>query len=214
MKDNIPGFMGYYVSKTGSVYSRYVRGSRGKLSNEFTPLIPKKRPKYYSVSLYRDGKSTKIFVHRLVATVYVPNPENKPCVCHKDNNRTNNRVENLYWGTYKENTQQCIRDGRFKPGGRDILDEFSINCLLYEYNLGKPRSILKKKFGISDSAITRIINLKSKPKFGNYRFKAIYQDIIRDYQEGMLVRDICNKYSIGHTTLNNYLRRLNIIRHR
>lgn len=56
MKDNIPGFMGYYVSKTGSVYSRYVRGSRGKLSNEFTPLIPKKRPKYYSVSLYRDGK--------------------------------------------------------------------------------------------------------------------------------------------------------------
>ena len=50
MKDNIPGFMGYYVSKTGGVYSRYVRGSRGKLSNEFTPLIPKKRPKYYSVS--------------------------------------------------------------------------------------------------------------------------------------------------------------------
>ena len=214
MKDNIPGFMGYYVSKTGSVYSRYVRGSRGKLSNEFTPLIPKKRPKYYSVSLYRDGKSTKIFVHRLVATVYVPNPKNKPCVCHKDNDRTNNRVENLYWGTYKENTQQCIQDGRFKPGGRDILDEFSINCLLYEYNLGKPRSILKKKFGISDSAITRIINLKSKPKFGNYKFKAIYQDIMNDYQEGMLVRDICNKYSIGHTTLNNYLRRLNIVRHR
>lgn len=214
MKDNIPGFMGYYVSKTGNVYSRYIRGSRGKLSNEFTPLIPKKRPKYYSVSLYRDGKSTKIFVHRLVAMTYIPNPKNKPCVCHKDNDRTNNRVENLYWGTYKENTQQCIQDGRFKPGGRDILDEFSINCLLYEYNLGKPRSILKKKFGISDSAITRIINLKSKPKFGNYKFKAIYQDIMNDYQEGMLVRDICNKYSIGHTTLNNYLRRLNIVRHR
>lgn len=44
--------------------------------------------------------------------------------------------------------------------------------------------------------------------------KAIYQDIMNDYQEGMLVRDICNKYSIGHTTLNNYLRRLNIVRHR
>ncbi len=214
MKDNIPGFIGYHVSKTGNVYSRYVRGSRGKLSNDFTPLRPKKRPKYHSVSLYRDGKSTKIFVHRLVAMVYLSNPKNKPCVCHKDNDRTNNRVENLYWGTYKENTQQCIQDDRFKPGGRDILDEFSINCLLYKYNLGKPRSILKKRFGISDSAITRIINLKSKPKFGNYKFKAIYQDIMNDYQEGMLVRDICNKYSIGHTTLNNYLRRLNIVRHR
>lgn len=63
-------------------------------------------------------------------------------------------------------------------------------------------------------AMTYIINLKSKPKFGNYKFKAIYQDIMNDYQEGMLVRDICNKYSIGHTTLNNYLRRLNIVRHR
>lgn len=31
MKDNIPGFIGYHVSKTGNVYSRYVRGSRGKL---------------------------------------------------------------------------------------------------------------------------------------------------------------------------------------
>lgn len=34
MKDNIPGFIGYHVSKTGNVYSRYVRGSRGKLSND------------------------------------------------------------------------------------------------------------------------------------------------------------------------------------
>lgn len=83
-----------------------------------------------------------------------------------------------------------------------------------EFKQRPRRAIFSKKFGISDSAINRIINLKSKPKFGNYRFKAIYQDIIRDYQEGMLVRDICNKYSIGHTTLNNYLRRLNIIRHR
>ena len=46
------------------------------------------------------------------------------------------------------------------------------------------------------------------------KFKYVSQDIIRDYQEGMLVRDICNKYSIGHTTLNNYLRRLNISRYR
>lgn len=122
-------------------------------------------------------------------------------------------LEDLYWGTYKENTQQCIQDGRFKPGGRDILDEFSINCLLYEYNLGKPRSILKKKFGVSDSSITRIINTHGKPRFGNYKFKDIYPSVIKDYQNGMKVKDICDKYSIGHTTLNNYLRRFNIPRH-
>ena len=182
----------------------------GKVFKGNTLLKPRLIRGYLKVKI----EGSTYSVHRLVAMTYIPNPENKPCVCHKDNIRTHNHYKNLYWGTYKENTQQCIRDGRFKPGGRDILDEFSINCLLYEYNLGKPRSILKKKFGISDSSITRIINLKSKPKFGNYKFKYVSQDIIRDYQEGMLVRDICNKYSIGHTTLNNYLRRLNISRYR
>lgn len=208
LSHNIKGWPGYHISKRGRLYKYYPKRGlwmfmKGTISRNRTYHI-----------LRRCDKRIRVQASRLVALTWIPNPDGKPFVCHIDNNPTNNHYKNLYWGTYKENTQQCIQDGRFKPGGRDILDEFSINCLLYEYNLGKPRSILKKKFGISDSAITRIINLKSKPKFGNYKFKAIYQDIMNDYQEGMLVRDICNKYSIGHTTLNNYLRRLNIVRHR
>lgn len=50
-------------------------------------------------------------------------------------------------------------------------------------------------------------------EFGNYKFKDIYPSVIKDYQNGMKVKDICDKYSIGHTTLNNYLRRFNIPRH-
>lgn len=208
LSHNIKGWPGYHISKRGRLYKYYPKRGlwmfmKGTISRNRTYHI-----------LRRCDKRIRVQASRLVALTWIPNPDGKPFVCHIDNNPTNNHYKNLYWGTQEENTQQCIQDGRFKPGGRDILDEFSINCLLYEYNLGKPRSILKKKFGISDSAITRIINLKSKPKFGNYKFKAIYQDIMNDYQEGMLVRDICNKYSIGHTTLNNYLRRLNIVRHR
>lgn len=208
LSHNIKGWPGYHISKMGRLYKYYPKRGlwmfmKGTISRNRTYHI-----------LRRCDKRIRVQASRLVALTWIPNPDGKPFVCHIDNNPTNNHYKNLYWGTQEENIQQCIQDGRFKPGGRDILDEFSINCLLYEYNLGKPRSILKKKFGISDSAITRIINLKSKPKFGNYKFKAIYQDIMNDYQEGMLVRDICNKYSIGHTTLNNYLRRLNIVRHR
>ena len=205
LNSNIKGFPLYHVTKDGKVYN--IRRNR-----EVT-IHPHYRTGRNIVHLYSNGKRYNLKVYRLVAEAYIPNPENKPCVCHKDNDRTNNRVENLYWGTYKENTQQCIQDGRFKPGGRDILDEFSINCLLYEYNLGKPRSILKKKFGVSDSSITRIINTHGKPRFGNYKFKDIYPSVIKDYQNGMKVKDICDKYSIGHTTLNNYLRRFNIPRH-
>lgn len=52
-----------------------------------------------------------------------------------------------------------------------------------------------------------------KKRFGNYKFKDIYPSVIKDYQNGMKVKDICDKYSIGHTTLNNYLRRFNIPSH-
>lgn len=38
--------------------------------------------------------------------VYIPNPYNKPCVCHKDNDKSNNHYKNLYWGTHKENMEQ------------------------------------------------------------------------------------------------------------
>ena len=180
MKDNIPGFIGYHVSKTGNVYSRYVRGSRGKLSNDFTPLRPKKRPKYHSVSLYRDGKSTKIFVHRLVAMVYLSNPNNLPIVMHLDNNIYNNYYKNLKWGTQKENVHQSIRDGNnlISVVGKDnIHRKLNINDIpkikryynrllseLIQLGFTKWKvnktllRVLGKRFGVGDRIIRNIIN--------------------------------------------------------
>ena len=48
-----------------------------------------------------------IWLHRLIAETFIPNPENKPCVDHKNGKRLDNRVNNLRWCTYKENMQYC-----------------------------------------------------------------------------------------------------------
>ena len=56
-----------------------------------------------------DGKFA--LLHRVVAEAHLPNPDGKPYVCHKDNNPFNNNVDNLYWGTASENTQQAHDDG-------------------------------------------------------------------------------------------------------
>lgn len=50
-------------------------------------------------------KKKKLYVHRLVATAFIPNPERKPTVNHKDHNRSNNAVSNLEWVTDTENAQ-------------------------------------------------------------------------------------------------------------
>lgn len=51
-------------------------------------------------------------ISRLVATVYLPNPENLHIVMHLDNNPANDYYRNLKWGTQKENIKQCLSDGR------------------------------------------------------------------------------------------------------
>lgn len=67
---------------------------------------------YNLVEVHIDKKKWAKKVHRLVAEVFCENPKNYPIVMHLDNNRRNNRADNLQWGTLKMNSQQMIHEGR------------------------------------------------------------------------------------------------------
>lgn len=71
---------------------------------------------YMGLSLCKNGKINDELVHRLEAIAFIPNPENKPTVNHKDGNRTNNYLWNLEWNTYPENCTHGYRVlGRIHP---------------------------------------------------------------------------------------------------
>lgn len=78
-----------------------------------------KRDGYGNVCLIKDGVEKRTGIHRLVAEVFIPNPENKPFVNHIDFNRSNNCVDNLEWVTQKENIAHSIRHNRHNCGERN-----------------------------------------------------------------------------------------------
>ena len=72
---------------------------------------------YYYVDLRKDNQDIKSRVNRLVADAFVENPENKPIVHHKDNDKTNNYYQNLVFLT----SQEHIELHRGKKDGQELL---------------------------------------------------------------------------------------------
>lgn len=95
----------YEVSNTGRV--RRKGSSIDKASRD--------RKGYPVVNLYRDGNGSTKSIHRLVAQAFVPNPDNKPDVNHKDGDKHNNSVDNLEWVTKSENMKHAYQTGLAKP---------------------------------------------------------------------------------------------------
>lgn len=88
----------YEVSNTGKVRSLNYRMTGKK--KELKPITQGKG--YHAVGLCKNGKMRWGKVHRLVADAFIPNPENKREVNHKDGNKKNNHADNLEWATASE----------------------------------------------------------------------------------------------------------------
>ena len=101
---NIIGYEGLYqVSNLGRVKS--LGNGSGNNSKEKILKGSKNKFGYLKVNLYKDGKQKTHKVHRLVASAFIPNPNNLPEVNHKDEDKTNNIVTNIEYcdRTYNNN---------------------------------------------------------------------------------------------------------------
>ena len=102
----IKNFENYSVSNLGNVKN-----------NNTNKIIKRYNNKGYK-QIHLNGKSLR--VHRLVAEAFIPNPENKSCVDHKNNIRDDNRIDNLRWATIKENSQNVSISSRNKSGYKGV----------------------------------------------------------------------------------------------
>ena len=99
----IKGFEGYYeVSNIGRVRSLTNISEHG-YKKVIRPSMNRKENGYKIIHLSKQNKKYTRYVHRVVAEAFVPNPNNYPCVNHKDEVRTNNCFNNLEWCTHKYN---------------------------------------------------------------------------------------------------------------
>ena len=128
---DIEGYEGLYqVSDQGRVKSLERKVPRGNGEQTVKERILKPgmdRGGYLIVDLCDGGKRKHFKVHRLVCQAFHDNPENKPCVNHIDENKTNNAASNLEWSTAKENCNHGTRNERVakvrsKPVGQYTLD--------------------------------------------------------------------------------------------
>lgn len=157
---NIIGFPNYQVSSRGNVRSCY--------KGEWKLIIKSKTYGYEHVLLYKDKTRKNARVHRLVAEAFIPNPNNLPFVNHKDENRSNNNVDNLEWCTAKYNINYgtCIKRATEKQE-RPVL-MLTINGM-FERRF-KSVTEAEKETGFSHSHITECCNNKKK-QYKNHIWK-------------------------------------------
>lgn len=174
---DIDDFSGWYqISSLGRVKSvgRYIRTKTRQLYLKEKILTPYLNSNgYYRITLSKNGKETKKYIHQLVASAFVNNPFNKPHVNHINNIHTDNSVSNLEWVTHGENIKHYwdnfeVKGHRETIGmmGKKVLDENRKRNIVNQIDpitlkiIATYPSVLEaeRKTGIENSTIHRVIH--------------------------------------------------------
>ena len=177
--EDIKGYEGrYQVSNMGRVKSseRTAAGKNGSIRQlKERILMPwTDHNGYLQVTLYKaSGKKKKFLVHRLVCEAFLENPENKPCVNHIDENKTNNVASNLEWCTVKENINHGTHNTRVAKTLSKPVGQYTTNGKLIK--VWQSTMEIERQLGYSHGNISLVARGKLKTAYG-YVWKYIEEE--------------------------------------
>ncbi len=146
----IKGYEGLYlISNMGNVYSFYknIILKPNKITNG-----------YYQVKLFNNGKYKCFLVHKLVAEAFIPNPNNYPIINHKDEIKTNNKVNNLEWCTDKYNNNYGTKKERLSKN-HSLAGAIATKKNIIQYT--KEMEEIKRYESITDASKKTKINISN-----------------------------------------------------
>lgn len=166
----IEGYNGvYFVSNIGNVKSinHYLLGRNGSGKQTGRILKPQKSYKgYLRIALSNNKIIFTTGAHRLVATAFIPNPENKPQVNHINGIKTDNCVENLEWCTNSENQSHAVKNGLCRPNYSEkhhnskLTNQQVLLVRMLNKN-GRTGNSLVREFEVSNVAMNNILRNKT-----------------------------------------------------
>ena len=182
---DIEGYEGLYkISNFGNVKSIFV--DQASKEKEQILKTTKSSTGYIHVQLYKDGKSSTVNIHRLVAIAFIPNPFNKPEVNHIDSDRTNNNASNLEWVTHSENIKHSINFGNRDMSVLWTNKKRKYKILQYSLNgefIAKWDRIedIMSMYNSSKSSIYACLNGRHKSSCGYIWVKLFENDQVTDH---------------------------------
>jgi hypothetical protein len=159
----IPGVSGYSASSFGRVRRDAPNiGGFGAVRSSGNILTPRALPRgHLQVTVCIGNRPKTHLVHRLVAAAFLPAPdEERNCVCHRDDDPSNNRPNNLFWGTRRENSQDMVSKRRQAVGERVKSSKLTAEKVLEirrAYASGQKQYDLAESFGVSQSNVSMIV---------------------------------------------------------